>query len=280
MDPFTIPMYNPGVECYLNSIIQCLANNKDFVEKILLNINDIKESDETRSILYYFALMIAKNAGDDEIMESFETLRRLFGNAFFRLASESDRGFDKHEQQDVHEFLMKIIDEFETTLDSIFISQENQCMARNFKTILNITITCENGCRSVSQDLNIGFPLPINNANISNIKAAIDIYLQQEYFSSQQLYNCVPCGALMNAVKRKQIFKLPTTLILTLKRFDNYGNKIPSYVNITERLDLDEIVNYDGVMPYSTQNKIKYRLKSVCLHIGNTTRAGHYIGNI
>ena len=62
------------------------------------------------------------------------------------------------------------------------------------------------------------------------------------------------------------IFLVPNTLIIHLKRFDNFMRKVKSFVRYPSELSLDNFI------PDS-----QYELYSVLIHEGFSLNSGHYI---
>ena len=283
MSDFEVPLENPDNQCYLNTILKCLANHREIVDVTLNKFDSITGNNTNGGLLIYFAKMIIKHYGQDLVPETFEYLRRYFAEEFFQLMNQRTDHFNKVEQQDANEMFIIIINHFEEIFDNISTnSQERNIVSTIFDALVRQEIKCDfsDDCRHSNIETNRGFYLSINSDRINSIKQALDIHLQPVHFTGSNQYNCETHG-LQSAVQTKTFSRLPSSLMLVLMRFMTIGDlttKITKKIFIQQKLTLSQVIMYDGMIPFQDTNTVKYRLKSLCLHIGNDTKSGHYIG--
>lgn len=217
---------NVGNSCFVNSIIQIFINCKNFLQKI-----SIIEK-ENPSLLFFLNNLI--------ILPSVR--HKIFSDLISYINNNS--GFNLMEQNDAHEFLVKILD---------MIEKENVDVYNMFVGSKISNIYCNN-CgykNTVSESFNsINFYLS-GHDTIKNILA--------REFDTECINGCIceECGST-GLSNKKIIDKFPQILILL--------NTTMKYrITIYDKI---KIVDYHGV-------KIKYKLVGTVNHYGSLNN-GHY----
>jgi ubiquitin C-terminal hydrolase len=281
---------NIGNTCWLNSIIQCLSHTTVLREFFLLNKykDDVNQNIENQYIL----------------IETFNNLlRALWTNngvldptPFAKLLTNINSEYILGEQQDSQEFLLLLIDElhngvsYEISLhiNGTAITQRDKIeidslrvwrdvFKKSYSTIVEefygqfIGITncslCEN--TSFKYDVFNHISLPITD-NCETIYNCFDVFTGQEVLDDDNRVRCDNCNELSNARKNISIWKTSNILLISLKRFDMYGNKIDKHIDFpVVNLNLQKYIN--GYSKYQS----RYDLYAVCNHYG-ALNYGHY----
>ena len=98
----------------------------------------------------------------------------------------------------------------------------------------------------------------------TDLQQMIDGELKREIMNGNNKVNCPHCEKKTISTKQMVITHAPSILNVTIKLFDNFGDKILRNVYIQKEIQLN-----DGVHTYL--------LLSAIIHIGNKSRSGHYI---
>ena len=281
---------NLGNTCYMNSIVQVLAQIPNFSNYFRsLDINLInKENKLLLELIYLLKDLNEKN-------ESFSPDNFLI--ELQNYSKEKDLinfiGFD---QNDASEFLLILIDYVYKTLErKVIINIKGDVV--NEKD--NLSRICFTNLRNMYSDhyceiLNICFgnslteifyketkltcsaqsycilnlPIPNVKSNITIIDC-LNLYLEEEnieYFHNNQLKDCV---------KKTSFYNFPNVLIVSFNRFTHQIRKNHKIIYFPfENLDLNSYVK-----GYNSKNEFVYDLYAICNHSGSCM-GGHYTSMI
>lgn len=294
---------NIGNSCYINSCMQIFSNTKEF-NKILDNINSkinknidsvlINEWNDLRKMMW------SKNC-------SIAPVR--FVKIIQKICNEKNLiDFINDEQNDVMEFLLFIIDTFHNALKRE-VSMEISGVVENSKDVLAsecYKVIQENFQKEYSEILNLFFGVSINEIvslntnevlsrkceiysvltlsipegqngiNLKNctLDDCLQKYMEYEILKDDNAWFNEKTQKKENIKKNLTFWNFPNILIITLKRFDNYNNKISTLV--TTKIENMDFSNY--LKCYKKEDYI-YDLYGTINHIGNTY-GGHYTANI
>lgn len=281
-----------GITCYMNSILHILQQIPLFVKYVtsLSNLNN-------NHIIYELNnIFIISHNNDDKIITPINLKKKI---------GEINDMWNEYNQQDSQEFLSFLISQIETETGhkGKFISNfKNINITKNIdkKIILdkligfynynnykineysyikeifcglikNIKIcSCCNSKTFNYESFNT-LPLSLNN-NITNIYECLDMFIINEKLDNSNKLNCTFCGKINNGYTQSLLWKTPKILIIHLKRFNMYGNKINTNIDYPIK-NLNIIKYFDVNSPYKYNSK--YNLLGVNLHYG-TTNFGHY----
>lgn len=276
-----LSLVNNSNHCYINSVLQCIFNNRDFVNYLhtnaeyiitFKNILDINDENMTKliginvikmltNVIYKLHSLnnndIENQLVEDVIKVDFVELKKLIQRRF---------GFNNQYfigQQDVHEFIVKLFDYIhiglivmglETNIGTII----NQLFGGSLKDIL-ICKHCFNVLRKETHYDSLILEIPIVDIPDNNtIKQCIDKLFDQEILDD---YKCEKCQKIGTVVKKTIIIKSPQTLICVFKRFNNNQQKMQKKIITTPNLQLS----------------ISYSLNGIISHVGSNIRFGHYV---
>ena len=248
---------NLGNTCYLNSVLQCFINNKEFQE--VLKNYDLPFVTELKKI----TVDLENNDEYNAHMYNITPLLEFFP-------------FRRFEQQDAHEciisFLELIIKECPYKITETNSSKGNSW--DKFNTGLFIPmyhgqtkncircLKCKN-IKNIFEEFNsINLNIPLENSNLTDLFLK---YLEKEtHNDTDNLYYCETCKSNEIYEKKISLNILPTNLIIVLKRYA--FAKIISEVTFGNTLKIKE----------SLSGNVKtYKLTSIINHTGNLYN-GHY----
>jgi ubiquitin C-terminal hydrolase len=211
---------NLGATCYLNTQLQCLAQNRVFVDGIISwrPSTDVGDSDRMSSVLTLFQdLLLRMNAGPLSIINTLE-----FSNAL---------GLDHFEQQDPNEFSRLLFDRIH---DSFQASSNNKSLSdllpRLFQGVMVYETTClECGTKSRRTEEFMDLNLPIvrpkyvdsesqqifhkffPNAD-TEVQYCLNHYCTVETLDGDNQYLCNSCACKRDAKRELAFQTLPHVL--------------------------------------------------------------------
>jgi ubiquitin C-terminal hydrolase len=160
-----------------------------------------------------------------------------------------------------------------------FFGKEYSIIVEKFYGQSQISIQCQT-CKTVSTRyepwLMLKAPIPGGDKEGSAVPTLYDCL--KENFASEEIpdYSCEVCKSKQSATKQERISKLPTILILTLKRFTNHGNKIRG--KISWDLESTRFTDWTAFQrcPFSESKRYsEFRTFAVIEHQGSA-QGGHY----
>jgi ubiquitin C-terminal hydrolase len=279
---------NIGNTCYINTTLQCLGFCEDFLNFIL------KKKNETNNLA----------------AETYELFKELWINKhtiaprkFLKYLKDNINMIEIYEQNDINEFMAIFIDKLNTSLaKNISITRDDLTKNNNYtssdfdlqrlkmdlswyektgKEYSQIVpmfhgqsisqIICGN-CDKIFHNYEIYFNLmlPVNETS-KTIYDCFDDFFKEEYINTDSLdWTCDSCSHKHKSKKTMKLWRNPSILIISLKRFifaQNSFKKNNKPIEVPEKLDISKYC-----IP---NNKVKYKLVSIAHHSGSYN-SGHY----
>jgi ubiquitin C-terminal hydrolase len=125
-----------------------------------------------------------------------------------------------------------------------------------------------NGCRELSQMCETFAFVPLcfeEETTNNNITQMIDLYMQSHITPAR---TCDACHKQLPSEWTSRFSRMPSILIVFIKRFDESLRKITTNVTVDDIIDLKQHVVHTDIMA-------KYRLKAIACHCGSMNN-GHY----
>ncbi|XP_015926203.1 ubiquitin carboxyl-terminal hydrolase 8 isoform X2 [Parasteatoda tepidariorum] len=280
---------NLGNTCFMNSVIQCLANTLPLVDYFISNqyLDDIvKDSRQSMS---------------GEVAEEFAIVLKSLWMGQYKSFSPKDfkNTVSKclsvcigNEQQDSHEFFVVLMEKLHADLNRRTVknipkldpshdegafwqhhkSYNDSKVSESFEGLLKSTLRCLT-CQKTSDSFEVFscLSLPILNSRCS-LRDCFKHFLKSEKISGEAAWECPRCKQKKEAEKRLQICRLPEILAIQLKRFSYEGlwrRKLQTHVDF----DISFEVPYER---NGEEHYQKYTLYGIVNHYG-TLEGGHYI---
>lgn len=264
-----VGLVNQGATCYLNSLLQCLFNDRQFR-------NALYSSTVNKPII-------------KSIQELFSSMQLSDASAISTRDIVLAFGWSKSqvfEQHDVHELFSVLIDalcQASTELNSSLLA----LFQGTSKDVLECP-ACNNKRECGSTFLNLSLDLPDNlesheaAESISSIKKCVyleDIlrsYVTPEILDVDNKWECSSCSQRVQATKSQIFDQLPARLLVHLKRFrfdptTRRRRKLSAPVLFPLTINAYDLLK----SPVADGQKPLYRLTAILMHTG-TAMGGHY----
>ena len=291
---------NVGLTCYANAAIQAFRHTKG-IEELLKEENyntHLKKDCKYNETTIQIADIIQR-------LSSITSNSSLRPNGFWLSFSNvvKDSCFEHlitREAHDAHEFLMFILDCLHESFSKEIIMNITACdikterqmfhkksletwkkyFEKQYSPLVNlyfglfhIQIICSE-CKNISncwETFNTLKGVISNSDKSSSLINCIMNDLKEEIIDE---YSCDKCSPKrVKAIRKTHIWKLPTNLIIVLKRFTMDGSKIYTPVE-----HFEENINFDKLFTSNSPNNkySKYTLRSIVDHLGSSN-GGHYV---
>ncbi len=295
---------NLGNTCFLNSVLQALRKCSPLTDYFLQRNKLAVRNQSKKSRITEAYKEILTEVNDAQTGSSI--IPRKFLSALWETVQECDDDwFRPRQQADSSECLQYILEgihdslyrhvritvqgraknphevEYVKAFDSwaTFFGKEYSIIVEKFYGQSQISIECQT-CKTVSTRyepwLMMKAPIPGGDKEGSAVPTLYNCL--KENFASEEIpdYNCEVCKSKQLAKKQERISKLPSILILTLKRFTNNGSKIRG--KITWDLENTNFTEWTAFKrcPFSESKQYSnFRTFAVIEHQGSA-QGGHY----
>ena len=280
-------LLNAGNTCYLNAVLQCLANYPKLTS--FLDSDWSSDKPVTKELAQLF------NEMQSNVLTGVSTI-----DLIRKLHLKVGTVIDLLQQNDAMEFLtilldilitetghpmtepefisnkVKGIDKLNTIACNNYYNTHKACVSDITKMFYGQNI-CQVLCTSCKRiehqgDAFIGLDLSVHDANDDVHMSTVKLYdLIEKAYTSEDV--CRTCDACKHTEGRKsiRIWDLPDVLFIHLKRYTADSRKIRTPVIAEDNLDL---------IKYSINtSKTRYRLTAIVCHTGSMT-CGHYFSLI
>lgn len=235
--------------CYINSVLQCLAANNDFMG-YLTEIQGLDPRTLTQDL---------KN----ELFEHKEAptgpvVPQTFIDSLFKTFND----FEKGRQEDAHELLMKLFDQIniETKNKNIsknvipnkknvsvkmlwqnYLKSHGSLVSEVFEGLQKVRTKCA-GCQttSVKHETFSMLSLSLGKQETQLSRLLVANFEIEKLTDKDSLLMCDKCKTKQKANKVIRLVHLPETFIITLNRFE-YDPKIHNFVKIDREIFYEEV---------------------------------------
>ena len=285
---------NLGATCYLNTQLQCLAQNRIFVEGIVSwRAPNNGTDDRMNSVLSLFQdLLVRMNAGAVATVNTLD-----FSNAL---------GLDHYEQQDPNEFsrlfLDKMHDSFQQSGAGGGRTDLAELLPHLFRGVMMYETTCltcknKSGRTEDFMDLNLPIVHPSNEGHSpktgqqsildfldqkkrdTDVQFCLDQYCHPESLDGENQYFCGRCGCKRDAQRALTFQKLPPVLNVQLSRYV-FDRKTLMKKKLSDKVLLPLDLSVEAISKERKEGVVKHRylLCAVMRHKGTSAYSGHYVG--
>jgi len=253
---------NLGNTCYMNSVLQCLSHLLTFHPQ---NEYFYEECEDCDSGLMYEWFQFQRKMWSNDDNDCQNPVRLL--RSFKQLCVEKDLYFENFDQNDVDEFLTLFLDllhqciakKVKINLRNVGQKTENsQIIIKGYETwkrfyekdysyivenfysqLLSLTICPECYYFTTNHD-----PIQVVSLEIpKDAKSMNDCfkhYTQKIVLDEENRWTCDKCSKSVRPHKKTLFFKTSDILIILLKRYSKYGQKIDRFIDYPMKLNLKD----------------------------------------
>lgn len=289
-------LVNLGNTCFINASLQCLANTPPLVQWILCNSHYqcCRVKLEKQFCLFCEAERIVKLMHSKSGNSSFSSsVGATNPNNIVRRIKEISTTFKTGRQEDASEFLICLIDKIvdaslrssqppERLRPSSGTSYEQLCHSQTifhdlFGLVLRSRVVCSR-CRHTSDTFEVQYTWIVGVRNHTDVRQSLQQFVCRETLSGENLYRCMKCKQLVQAVKRYTLHKASKILLINLKRFEfgKNSHKLSHLVRYPEYLNVSQYMSEEN----ANDQSLNYRLYAVLVHVGSSMHSGHYFSYV
>lgn len=271
---------NVGNTCYLNSMIQILSHTPN-----LNNVLTIPRDNEyaAEKVFTNEWCQLRKMLWGDQ--PGILVPNRFIAHLQHISRHKSNPLFSNFQQNDVHEFLLFILETFHLSISRKMpdnIRNNNPDITNAYKDSYSEIIAMFYGIHvSYIRDMNgeilskIYEPFSTISIPVSNTPSTIYDCMKNYYaptsLSGDNSYLHPKTNEKVNATKHLTISTPPNILVIHLNRWNYNGKKLDTMIDSDLTIDLSNLI--------IGENTYKYKLYGICNHVGNSN-GGHYTSNI
>lgn len=249
-------LINVGYNCYINSVIQCLAYTPGFATFCMSMPNAMYQCNADGAFfLDSFAHIFHQMSNSKSATPSwFLTDRELLSSCF-----------SGPRQQDAHEFFLALINTFDTECRNALRTKcdNSETFISHLFSSSNTSETFCKKCKTTEKTLVRFSDLEVQIRSFENLQDAVDQMLASQ---TQRLSRkCDRCNTWLH--QHRYVTKMPLILTVTLMRFDEQLRKIDDFFEFPDILEVN-----DG--------EIQYQLYAMIVHEGRVINHGHFFAYV
>lgn len=270
---------NLGATCYLNTQLQCLAQNRVFTKGIL-SWKSSSQDDRMNTVLQHFQSILGTLQYGS--LASISTIE--FSTAL---------GLDHYEQQDPNEFSRLFLDRMHQSFQN---SDLEYLLPHLFQGVVNyetVCLTCKASSNRQEEFMDVNLPIvkPQSTKKKSiletfmketnpqaDLQTCLQTYLQDERLAGDNQYYCSACDCKRDAVRKLTFRKLPPVLNVQLSRYVyNRVKHMKEKVRDKVLLPLDLTLQAPSKEEGKGLEEHRFILCAVMRHKGTSAYSGHYV---
>ena len=206
-----VGLKNLGCICYMNSLLQQLFMMPKFRRGILAldEPEDTEENPKADNLIFQLQTMFSYLQ---------ESQKQFFSPLDFCKANKDYDGkpTDVSVQMDADEFFNMLCEKVESSLKG---TNQEKLLNNIWACDVVTQLICKE-CNYISERSEPSFTVSLDTKNKNNILEALELYVQGEMLEGDNAYMCTKCDKKVDALMRRCIKTLPSTLIVHLKRFE------------------------------------------------------------
>ncbi|KAA3673450.1 ubiquitin carboxyl-terminal hydrolase 40 [Paragonimus westermani] len=253
-------LQNQGGTCYLNTLLQTLLHTPEFTYRLFKLARTVKKEKLKRMI--------------QEMLNLFHALITNDGGAISSKPLTDSFGWTGDEvcvHQDIQELNRLLFEQIEIALKG---TNETNLISDLFRGIQCTRIRCLK-CGRTSERNDEFHDINLSVMEYDSVEASLTAHTQIERLTGDNQYFCESCQGKVDAVKMTRFEELPPILTLSLSRF-YFDSKTMQSVKLEKMCSFPLILDMNSFFMDKPNQKTKYDLFSVVLHVGGSTGGGHY----
>ncbi|EIW73246.1 hypothetical protein TREMEDRAFT_22812, partial [Tremella mesenterica DSM 1558] len=265
-------LYNPSQACYANATLQVLFHTPPF-----LRIASAHQSQSCEN-KGWCMLCALRTTGDEHWSRQGSYMPKEVHNHL----SQIHKGFNKHKQEDAHEFFRFVTDALQATAlagrpkDLPAKIKNSTWVYKLWGGQVRSRVICDR-CSTPSDTfdtfLDLSLDVPPNRK--PSVLSMLREFCKDDKLEGENKYNCENCKRKADAKKSFRISHAPPVLTLHLKRFNVRYNSFGNKANAEKYSGFIEFGEWLDIANFMSEGT-KYRLFGVTCHRGAELRFGHY----
>ncbi|QLL32644.1 hypothetical protein HG536_0D01660 [Torulaspora globosa] len=286
-------LLNLGSTCFMSSILQILIRNPYFFNYSITqsHSNKCPSQDPKSCVSCALDKMITEFYGAPSSEHAGDELQSMCSGFIGLLICswKINENLAGYSQQDAHEFwqflLNRLHHDYQVcnggSVDDSISDYRCNCISHStFQGLLKSSIVCPECNNDSKTTIDPFMDLSLDIKGKSNLYSCLDSFHRKEQLHDFN-YHCPRCNTSQDAIKRLSIHKLPTVLVLQLKRFEHLLNgnslKLNDFIEYPPYLNMRDYC--DSGNPEVKVPDIIYELIGVISHKG-TVNEGHYVATV
>ena len=287
--PVGCGLNNLGNTCFLNSALQCLTYTP-----ILGNLFS-KKVHTTQCQSKEFCMFCVLERNYHQVNQK-NSKASITPSPIVKNLRVIGKHFRQGRQEDSHEFIRYVIDHMHQNCLKGFRGNSHSGNQRNgfspkggdikltkneqetsliygiFGGMLQSQVRCQK-CFYESDTFDPFLDLSLELKNCNSLSDAFLTFCRSEKLDKNNQYRCEKCSQFSQAQKQLTIFQSPYTLMIHLKRFNEFGKKINKPIQFPEKFKLNQFMSRRSE---KDEEEFGYDLYAVLVHEGHSIHSGHY----